>query len=74
MNTTTINENLQPLKNQLLKHSLYEKVKTIEDLHTFLECHVYAVWDFMSLLKALQQKLTCTTTPCLQLKIQKRAI
>src|SRR6218665_3921351 len=63
MNTITINENLQPLKDQLLQHSLYEKVKTIEDLHTFLECHVYAVWDFMSLLKALQQKLTCTTTP-----------
>ena len=63
MNTITINQNLQPLKDQLLQHSLYEKVKTIEDLHTFLECHVYAVWDFMSLLKALQQKLTCTTTP-----------
>jgi len=63
MNTTTINQNIQPLKDQLLQHSLYEKVKTIEDLHTFLECHVYAVWDFMSLLKALQQKLTCTTTP-----------
>jgi hypothetical protein len=44
---------------------LYEKVKTIEDLHCFLENHIYAVWDFMSLLKALQNKLTCTTTPWL---------
>jgi hypothetical protein len=42
---------------------LYEKVKTIADLNCFLENHVYAVWDFMSLLKALQAKLTCTTTP-----------
>jgi hypothetical protein len=37
------------------------KSKTIEDLQSFLENHL--VWDFMSLLKALQSKLTCTTTP-----------
>ena len=42
-----------------------KKVTTLEELHVFLENHVYAVWDFMSLLKALQAKLTCTTTPWL---------
>jgi hypothetical protein len=47
----------------LLQHPLYKKVQTVDDLHRFLENHVYAVWDFMSLLKALQSKLTCTTTP-----------
>ncbi len=63
MNIATINNSIQTRKNLLLNHSLYNRVKTIEDLHCFLENHVYAVWDFMSLLKALQTKLTCTTTP-----------
>ncbi|RYJ53510.1 DUF3050 domain-containing protein [Flavobacterium petrolei] len=63
MNIETINNSIQPQKELLLQHSLYKKVRTIEDLQCFLENHVYAVWDFMSLLKALQSKLTCTTTP-----------
>ena len=65
MNIQEINQSISHQKSQLLNHSLYEKVKTIEDLHCFLENHIYAVWDFMSLLKALQNKLTCTTTPWL---------
>ena len=63
MNIQHINDSIDRQKNILLQHPLYDKVKTIEDLHVFLEGHVYAVWDFMSLLKALQAKLTCTTTP-----------
>lgn len=63
MNTAAIHHSIQPQKELLLNHSLYNKVKTIEDLNCFLENHIFAVWDFMSLLKALQQKLTCTTTP-----------
>ena len=63
MNIETINTHIQSQKDILLQHPLYKKVQTIEDLRHFLESHVYAVWDFMSLLKALQSKLTCTTTP-----------
>lgn len=63
MNIDTINNSIQPQKQLLLQHSLYEKVKTVEDLQCFLENHVYAVWDFMSLLKSLQAKLTCTSIP-----------
>lgn len=63
MNISSINSIIQPQKELLLQHSLYEKVTTIADLNCFLENHIYAVWDFMSLLKALQAKLTCTTTP-----------
>ncbi len=65
MNTDTINSSIRSQKDILLQHPLYSKVKTVDDLKHFLEGHVYAVWDFMSLLKALQSKLTCTSTPWL---------
>ncbi|MFV9549869.1 DUF3050 domain-containing protein [Algibacter sp. PT7-4] len=58
-----INKAILPLQKELLNHPLYNKIKTVEDLQVFLQHHVFAVWDFMSLLKALQNKLTCTTTP-----------
>ena len=61
--TIEINSYIEPLKSSLARHTLYEKIKTLEDLQVFLQVHVYAVWDFMSLLKALQSKLTCTTSP-----------
>ncbi len=54
---------LKLYRERLLKHSLYANVESPRDLQIFMQHHVYAVWDFMSLLKALQQQLTCTTTP-----------
>jgi len=65
MNTATINSAILPQRDLLLQHPLYGRVKTIDDLRHFLQGHVYAVWDFMSLLKALQNKLTCTHVPWL---------
>lgn len=65
MNTQYIFSSIEPLRKELLQHSLYNKIKSPEDLHYFLEGHVYAVWDFMSLLKALQNQLTCTVIPWL---------
>ncbi len=58
-----INTTLQPQTKKLLNHPLYSKITTPEHLRCFMEHHVFAVWDFMSLLKALQVKLTATTTP-----------
>lgn len=58
-----ITNQLKPLQQRLLNHELYIKIKSPKDLRTFMEHHVFAVWDFMSLLKTLQNKLTCTQIP-----------
>lgn len=58
-----LKQQIEPLRAQLISHPLYQKMQTLDDLNVFLEHHAFAVWDFMSLLKALQQKLTCTTLP-----------
>jgi len=60
-----INESLEPLTSKLINHTLYKKINTPEQLQIFMEHHVFAVWDFMSLLTALQEILTKTTNPWL---------
>jgi len=58
-----LNSDIQSLRGQLISHALYKNIASIDELRTFMEHHIFAVWDFMSLLKSLQQKLTCVTTP-----------
>tara|TARA_B100001175_G_scaffold144746_1_gene122947 strand:- start:635 stop:1462 length:828 start_codon:yes stop_codon:yes gene_type:complete len=63
VNIDYIQDKINNQREKLLKHKLYSNIETINDLQVFTENHIYAVWDFMSLLKALQIKLTCTKTP-----------
>jgi len=58
-----LNHAIAPLKDQIINHKLYSQINSLEDVHVFMQHHVFAVWDFMSLLKSLQNGLTCTSIP-----------
>lgn len=54
---------IEPLRQQIIAHPLYAQINDVESLRIFMQYHVFAVWDFMSLLKSLQNELTCTSIP-----------
>ncbi len=65
MNSTLDLSSLQPLQAALQRHPLYAAVRDRADLRVFMEQHVFAVWDFMSLVKTLQHTLAPTGAPWL---------
>lgn len=56
-------EDLEQFQDALDNHIIYSKIDSLENLKTFMKHHVYCVWDFMSLLKSLQNDLAPTTVP-----------
>lgn len=58
-----LQHSIEPLRQKIIAHPVYGKIADLNDLKIFMQHHVYAVWDFMSLLKSLQNQLTCTQVP-----------
>ena len=60
---TRLKQQLAPLRSAILEHPIYEEIQGLPQLRIFMQHHVFAVWDFMSLLKSLQQQLCCVDLP-----------
>jgi hypothetical protein len=54
---------VESTRQRVVMHPLYGNLNTHQAIVTFMEHHVFAVWDFMSLLKSLQRNLTCVDVP-----------
>lgn len=61
--TASLKQAIIPVRDRLIQHPVYTGIRTEKELQVFMQHHIYAVWDFMSLLKSLQQSLTCVSTP-----------
>jgi hypothetical protein len=58
-----LQSSIAPARERLLQHRLYGDLKSLSAVQSFMETHVFAVWDFMSLLKALQHHCTGLSLP-----------
>lgn len=60
-----IDDLIEAERRTLLEHPLFARISSLEDVRLLMENHVFAVWDFMTLLKRIQRDLTCVSLPWL---------
>jgi hypothetical protein len=58
-----LKEAVEPARRSVVDHPLYRRLDDLAAVRIFMRHHVFAVWDFMSLLKSLQRSLTCVQVP-----------
>ena len=58
-----LKKEIETERTKLLSHPAYKNIRDLQGLQEFSQIHVYAVWDFMSLLKSLQIALTAVSLP-----------
>jgi len=58
-----LEEQISDTRRVVVEHPLYAALDSTDAIRRFQEHHVFAVWDFMSLLKSLQRNLTCVELP-----------
>ena len=59
-----IETRIAPLRKRLRQHRIYESLKSLDDVRRFMEVHVFALWDFMHLVKCLHRAPSTAEATC----------
>lgn len=60
---TPLADHVRCLSARVRSHSVFGCLRTLSDVRVFMEHHVWAVWDFMSLLKSIQARIAPSIFP-----------
>jgi hypothetical protein len=65
MTSQTPTIHIDDLRQRIVDHPLYARIRDAHGVRSFMRSHVFCVWDFQSLLKALQREFTSMDVPWL---------
>jgi hypothetical protein len=63
MSLQSLLDETQQLREELYGHPVYASFHSLHNVKHFMQYHVFAVWDFMSLVKGLQHHFCGTQLP-----------